>query len=81
MKYGPPKFTQPLNSVENIIEGQPAHFEAQFEPFTHPETTVQWFLNGRPLAASSRRILRNDFGLVTLDLQYALSEVREWSGF
>ncbi|RCN50589.1 immunoglobulin I-set domain protein [Ancylostoma caninum] len=74
IKYGPPKFTQPLNSVENIIEGQPAHFEAQFEPFTHPQTTVQWFLNGKPLAASSRRILRNDFGLVTLDLQYALSE-------
>ncbi|EYC08130.1 hypothetical protein Y032_0067g131 [Ancylostoma ceylanicum] len=74
IKYGPPKFTHPLNSVENIIEGQPAHFEAQFEPFTHPQTTVHWFLNGKPLAASSRRILRNDFGLVTLDLQYALSE-------
>ncbi|ETN87097.1 hypothetical protein NECAME_01255 [Necator americanus] len=73
-KYGPPKFVRPLNSVENIIEGQPAHFEAQFEPFAHPQTTVQWFLNGKPLSASSRRILRNDFGLVTLDLQYALSE-------
>uniref|UniRef100_A0A158P8T2 Titin n=1 Tax=Angiostrongylus cantonensis TaxID=6313 RepID=A0A158P8T2_ANGCA len=74
IKYGPPKFICQLNNVENVVEGQPAHFEAQFEPFNHPQTTVQWFLNGKPLSASSRRILRNDFGLVTLDLQYALSE-------
>ncbi|WKY10685.1 hypothetical protein Q1695_002781 [Nippostrongylus brasiliensis] len=74
IKYGPPKWTRPLNSCENLVEGQPAHFEAQFEPFAHPQTTVQWFLNGKPLAASSRRILRNDFGLVTLDLQYVLAE-------
>ncbi|VDO67652.1 unnamed protein product [Heligmosomoides polygyrus] len=74
IKYGPPKWTRPLNSCENLIEGQPAHFEAQFEPFAHPQTTVQWYLNGKPLSASSRRILRNDFGLVNLDLQYVLGE-------
>uniref|UniRef100_A0A1I7XKV9 Titin n=1 Tax=Heterorhabditis bacteriophora TaxID=37862 RepID=A0A1I7XKV9_HETBA len=74
IKHGPPKFVRPLNSVENVVEGQPAHFEAQFVPFSDPNTVVQWFLNGKPLAASSRRILRNDFGLVTLDLQYVLGE-------
>ncbi|KJH46031.1 immunoglobulin I-set domain protein [Dictyocaulus viviparus] len=73
-KYGPPHFLRQLNNVSDVVEGQPAHFEAQYEPFTHPQTTVQWFLNGKPLAASSRRILRNDFGLVTLDLQYVLDE-------
>ncbi|PIO69613.1 immunoglobulin I-set domain protein, partial [Teladorsagia circumcincta] len=74
VKFGPPKWTRQLNSCEDVIEGQPAHFEAQFEPFAHPQTTVQWFLNGKPLSASSRRILRNDFGLATLDLQYVLGE-------
>ncbi|CAJ0920993.1 unnamed protein product, partial [Mesorhabditis belari] len=73
-QHGPPKFIRQLNSPSGVIEGQPAHFEAQFVPFADPATTVQWFLNGAPLAASNRRILRNDFGLVTLDLQYVLSE-------
>uniref|UniRef100_A0A7I4YU80 Ig-like domain-containing protein n=1 Tax=Haemonchus contortus TaxID=6289 RepID=A0A7I4YU80_HAECO len=74
VKFGPPRWVRQLNSCDDVIEGQPAHFEAQFEPFAHPQTTVQWYLNGRPLSASSRRILRNDFGLATLDLQYVLGE-------
>lgn len=28
-KYGPPKFVRPLNSLDNVIEGQPGYFEAQ----------------------------------------------------
>ncbi|CAI4222564.1 unnamed protein product [Auanema sp. JU1783] len=74
IKHGPPKFVRPLNSADNVVEGQPTHFEAQFVPFSDPNTVVQWFFNGKPLAASSRKILRNDFGLVTLDLQYVLGE-------
>ncbi|CAD6198030.1 unnamed protein product [Caenorhabditis auriculariae] len=74
IQHGPPKFVIQLGSADGVVEGQPCHFEAQFVPFSDPKTTVQWFLNGRPLAASSRRILRNDFGLVSLDLQYVLGE-------
>ncbi|ULT87824.1 hypothetical protein L3Y34_007185 [Caenorhabditis briggsae] len=74
VKHGPPKFVTQLHSLDGVVEGQPSHFEAQFIPFSDPRTSVQWYLNGQPLSASSRRILRNDFGLVSLDLQYTLGE-------
>ncbi|CAB3397921.1 unnamed protein product [Caenorhabditis bovis] len=74
IKHGPPKFVTQLQSLADVVEGQPSHFEAQFIPFTDPNTVVQWYLNGTPLTASSRRILRNDFGLASLDLQYTLGE-------
>uniref|UniRef100_A0A8R1HM90 Ig-like domain-containing protein n=1 Tax=Caenorhabditis japonica TaxID=281687 RepID=A0A8R1HM90_CAEJA len=74
VKHGPPKFVTQLHSLDGVVEGQPSHFEAQFIPFSDPKTIVQWYLNGNPLSASSRRILRNDFGLVSLDLQYTLGE-------
>lgn len=72
--HGPPRFTQQLNSQNELIEGQPAHFEAQVEPITDPNLRVQWFHNGRPLAASNRFAIRNDFGLVTLDIHYVLAQ-------
>lgn len=72
--HGPPHFIQPLNSNENLIEGQPAHFEAQYKPINDPKLAVLWFHNGRPLAASSRISMRSEFGLVTLDIHYVLPE-------
>ncbi|GMR57574.1 hypothetical protein PMAYCL1PPCAC_27769, partial [Pristionchus mayeri] len=69
-----PRWISQLNSVDGLIEGQPAHFEAQFAPFGDPKTTVHWFLNGRPMGMSNRKIMRNEFGLVTLDLAYTLAE-------
>ncbi|KAF8383875.1 ketn-1 [Pristionchus pacificus] len=68
------RWVRPLNSVDGLVEGQPAHFEAQFTPFGDPKTTVHWFLNGRPMGMSNRKIMRNEFGLVTLDLAYTLAE-------
>ncbi|CAJ0586229.1 unnamed protein product, partial [Mesorhabditis spiculigera] len=73
-EHAAPRWVRQLNSNNNVIEGQPAHFEAQFAPFADPNTVVEWKLNGAPLGASNRRVLRNDFGLVTLDLQYVLAE-------
>ncbi|OZC07058.1 hypothetical protein X798_05950 [Onchocerca flexuosa] len=73
-EHGPPHFTRQLNSNENLIEGQPAHFEAQYEPINDPQLAILWFHNGRPLATSSRISMRNEFGLVTLDIHYVLPE-------
>ncbi|VDK66159.1 unnamed protein product, partial [Onchocerca ochengi] len=73
-EHGPPHFTRQLNSNENLIEGQPAHFEAQYEPINDPQLAILWFHNGRPLATGSRISMRNEFGLVTLDIHYVLPE-------
>ncbi|CAG9532190.1 unnamed protein product [Cercopithifilaria johnstoni] len=72
--HGSPHFIRQLNSNENLIEGQPAHFEAQYEPINDPQLAILWFHNGRPLAAGSRMSMRNEFGLVTLDIHYVLPE-------
>uniref|UniRef100_F1KPJ7 Titin n=1 Tax=Ascaris suum TaxID=6253 RepID=F1KPJ7_ASCSU len=72
--HGPPHFTSQLSSVTDLIEGQPAHFEATFEPINDPRMAIVWYHNGRPLAASSRTTMRSDFGLVTLDIHYVLPE-------
>ncbi|MCP9264543.1 hypothetical protein DINM_022655 [Dirofilaria immitis] len=73
-EHGPPHFTRQLNSNENLIEGQPAHFEAQYEPIDDPQLAILWFHNNCPLAAGSRISMRNEFGLVTLDIHYVLPE-------
>ncbi|KAK0408252.1 hypothetical protein QR680_003855 [Steinernema hermaphroditum] len=72
--HGPPKFTQQLNSVTDLVEGQPAHFEAMYQPINDPNLKVQWFHNGRPLGMSNRMGMRNDFGLATLDIKYVLGQ-------
>ena len=38
----PPRFVRQLNSIEDLIEGQPAHFEALFEPITDPAMEITW---------------------------------------
>uniref|UniRef100_A0A914H0K8 Ig-like domain-containing protein n=1 Tax=Globodera rostochiensis TaxID=31243 RepID=A0A914H0K8_GLORO len=73
-EHAAPRFTQPLNSQTDLIEGQPAHFEAQVEPIADPRLRLQWFHNGRPLPMSNRISMRNDFGLVTLDIHYVLAQ-------
>nr|CAD2187171.1 unnamed protein product [Meloidogyne enterolobii] len=72
--HGPPRFTQQLNNQTDLVEGQPAYFEAQVVPITDPRMKIQWFHNGRPLAASNRFAFRNDFGLVTMDIHYVLPQ-------
>ncbi|CAD5224123.1 unnamed protein product [Bursaphelenchus okinawaensis] len=73
-EHGPPHFVTQIQSVTDLIEGQPAHFEAQVQPINDPNLRIQWFHNGRPLPASNRFGIRNDFGLVSLDIHYVLGQ-------
>lgn len=38
----PPKFVRPVNSVTDLIEGQPAHFETLLEPISDPKMQITW---------------------------------------
>ena len=49
--YPPPQFIIPLQNVQQV-EGGRVHMEARIEPVGDPSMVVEWFLNGRPLAAS-----------------------------
>lgn len=41
-EHGPPHFVRQLNSIEDLIEGQPAHFETQYEPINDPHVVILW---------------------------------------
>lgn len=43
--HGPPHFTSQLSSVTDLIEGQPAHFEATFEPINDPRMAIVWLVS------------------------------------
>lgn len=49
--YPPPQFIIPLANTSQV-EGGRIHFEARIEPVGDPTMRVEWFHNGRPLAAS-----------------------------
>uniref|UniRef100_A0A913I9R6 Ig-like domain-containing protein n=1 Tax=Strongyloides stercoralis TaxID=6248 RepID=A0A913I9R6_STRER len=74
VSYGPPKFVTQLNSINNLIEGQPAHLEATYQPISDPNLKLQWYHNGRPLAYTNRMSMKNDFGLCTLDIHYVFPQ-------
>lgn len=74
-EFEAPSFVLQLQNIDDLIEGQPAHFEAQYEPFNDPNLRVYWLHNGRPLPASNKHAIRNDFGLCSLDFHYVLSQV------
>lgn len=46
-----PKFTHPLRDID-IVEGTRAHFEAKVIPIGDATMNIEWFHNGKPLAAS-----------------------------
>lgn len=69
-----PKFLSPLNSCLDLVEGQPAHFEATVEPIKDNTLRIEWYHNGQLLQASSRTSIHHEFGLVALDLHYCLPE-------
>ncbi|CAG0878668.1 unnamed protein product [Darwinula stevensoni] len=66
--YPKPVFIVPLNPHFVLEESQPLHMECQVEPKDDPKLTIEWFFNGKTLEHASRFAMRNDFGLVTLDL-------------
>ncbi|XP_034137006.1 titin-like isoform X2 [Drosophila guanche] len=63
-----PVFTVPLENIDNMREGENAHFEARITPADDPKLKVEWFWNGRPLKAGSRFRTFCDFGFVILEI-------------
>lgn len=49
--YPPPQFIIPLRDATQI-EGGKIHFEARIEPVGDPTMRVEWFFNGKAMAAS-----------------------------
>ena len=47
-----PVFTQPLQNIDGIAEGQTAHFECRLIPVGDPTLKVEWFRNEQPLETS-----------------------------
>lgn len=51
-----PMFTQPLQNIDSINEGQTAHFECRLIPIGDSSMTVEWFRNEKPLETSISEI-------------------------
>ncbi|KAK0090259.1 hypothetical protein PV325_001954 [Microctonus aethiopoides] len=69
-----PVFTQPLQNIDNVIEGTTAHFECRLIPVGDPTLKVEWFRNEKPLGDSSRITKVHDFGYVSLDIGHVRDE-------
>ncbi|XP_042888253.1 titin-like isoform X7 [Penaeus japonicus] len=63
-----PKFTVPLNNIDNMKEGENAHFEARLVPTDDPRLKVEWYWNGKPMKYSSRIRQFCDFGFVIMEV-------------
>lgn len=63
-----PVFTVPLSNIDNLREGESAHFEARLTPTDDPKLKVEWYWNGKPLKTGSRFRTFCDFGFVILEI-------------
>lgn len=55
-----PVFTQPLQNIDAIPEGQTAHFECRLIPVGDPTLKVEWFRNEKPLETSEFHHKKSD---------------------
>lgn len=69
-----PVFLTALTSLENLKEGDRAHFECRVEPINDPHLTIDWFHNGQKIRAGHRYRTTHDFGYVALDILYTYAE-------
>lgn len=69
-----PRFVTKPKNLENMREGQHAHFECKLEPVTDSNLKVEWFKNGRPITIGHRFRPIHDFGYVALDIIDLISE-------
>ncbi|VDP08349.1 unnamed protein product [Soboliphyme baturini] len=46
----------------------------QYEPVNDPQLRIEWYLNGKPLVVGSKYHMRNEFGLVTMDILYTFPQ-------
>uniref|UniRef100_T1J5H7 Ig-like domain-containing protein n=1 Tax=Strigamia maritima TaxID=126957 RepID=T1J5H7_STRMM len=70
----PPKYTTHIQSLEKLVEGHSAHFEATLIPVTDPDLVVEWYFNGEKLKHGHRFRTFHDFGIVILDILYCYAE-------
>ena len=69
-----PRFVSHARSLDNMVEGQNAHFEAKIEPLGDPTLHVEWFKDGRPVTLGHRFRPLHDFGYVAMDILDLISE-------
>lgn len=69
-----PRFVTRPKSLENMREGQHAHFECKLEPVTDSNLKVEWYKNGRPITVGHRFRPIHDFGYVALDIIDLIAE-------
>ncbi|XP_023947919.2 titin [Bicyclus anynana] len=69
-----PVFLTALTSLENLKEGDRAHFECRVEPINDPDLKIEWFLNGQKIKTGHRFRTTHDFGYVALDILYSYGE-------
>lgn len=69
-----PVFTQPLQNIDAIAEGQTAHFEGRLIPVGDPTLKVEWFRNDVLIEDSSRITKQHDFGFVSMDITHIRGE-------
>jgi hypothetical protein len=50
-----PRFLTKPKSLDNMREGQHAHFECKLEPVTDSNLKVEWYKNGRPITVGMFR--------------------------
>lgn len=65
-----PVFTQPLQNIDSIAEGQTAHFECRLIPVGDPTLRVEWYRNEQLIEDSSRIMKQHDFGFVSMDITH-----------
>lgn len=66
----PPKFIVEIKDNVDVPEGGPVHFDCRVEPVGDPTMRIDWFHNNRPFATGSRVHMVNDFGFISLDIDY-----------
>lgn len=69
-----PVFTQPLQNIDNIQEGQTAHFDCRLIPVGDPTLKVEWFRNEKLIEDSSRITKTHDFGYVSMTITHVRDE-------
>lgn len=73
-KLQAPRYITHIQSLENLIEGDSAHFECKLLPVDDPQLKVEWYHNGEPLTSGHRFKTTHDFGFVALDILYVHPE-------
>ncbi|KAI6199682.1 hypothetical protein M3Y96_00652800 [Aphelenchoides besseyi] len=68
-----PVFVEPLSAPVECQTGDRVHFSARYEPI-NSDVQLQWYLNNRPLASSSRCKTLDSLGFVVLEINGAIPE-------